>query len=238
MSCRDSLLLYLLISYYRCLNSPLTFRVAAFPHFVTMPPVPPNIPHTQHPSEAAALNASNLELLATPREENRVQEFVASQTRYAKVQANEGRAMRASWDISTPEKDKMRLHQISAGFETPVLRPRAVQTDRTKPNHRPASASQPHPNPTINEPSPQSPPEPLKKAKSTSAIRKAVSPKRQRTQANKPGTSNPIRKERRARSDTDEEHLASVSSFFFTFSTVHRNLRFSQGLQSDGSVNA
>ena len=186
--------------------------MAAFPHLVTMLPVSPKIPHTRHPSEAAGLNASNLKLLATPREEDRVQEFVASQTRYAKAQANEGRAVRASWYISTPEKDKMQLHQLSAGFETPVLRPRAVQSSRTEPpNHRPAS--QPHPNPTTNEPTPQSP-EPLKKTKSTSAIRGAVSPKRQRTQANKSGTSNPIRKERCARSDTDEEHLASVSSFF------------------------
>src|SRR5260221_7811313 len=102
------------------------------PHLVTMLPVSPKIPHTHHPSEAAVLNVSNLELLATPREETRVQEFVASQTRYAKAQANEGRAVRTSWDISTPEKDKMRLHQLSAGFETPVLRPRAVQSSRTE----------------------------------------------------------------------------------------------------------
>jgi len=178
-----------------------------------MVPASPKIPHTRHPSEAAGLNASNLELLADPREENRVQEFVASQTRYAKAQANEGRAMRASWDIGTPEKDKMRLHQLSAGFETPVLRPRAVQSSRRpEPSHQ--SASQPRPNPTANEPTPQSP-ELVKKTKSTSAIREAVSPKRQRTQANKSGTSNPIHKERRARSDTDEEHLASMSSSVF-----------------------
>ena len=214
--------------------SPETLRVAAFPHLVTMVPVSPKTPHARHPSEAAVLNASNLELLAVPREETRVQEFVASQTRYARAQANEGRAVRASWDIGTPEKDKMRLHQLSAGFETPVLRPRAVQSNRTEPNHR--SASQPHSNPTPSEPTPQSQ-KPVKKIKSTSAIR-AVSPKRQKTRANKPGTSNPIRKERRARSDTDEEHLASMSSLSSPFSTVHRNLRVSQDLQSDGSANA
>lgn len=197
-----------------------------------MVPVSPKGPHTRHPSEAAALNASNLELLATPREENRVQEFVASQTRYAKVQANEGRAVRASWDIGTPEKDKMRLHQLSAGFETPVLRPRAAQSSRPEPNHRPAS--QPRLNPTANEPTTQ-PPELVKKTKPTSAIREAVSPNRQRTQANKSGTSNPIRKERRARSDTDEEHLASMSSFFFRSQRCAETYGFHRAYRTTGA---
>jgi hypothetical protein len=183
----------------------------------------PKIPHPPHPSEPAALSASNLELLATPHEENRVQEFVASQTRYVKARANEGRAVRTSWDITTPEKDRMRLYELSAGFETPVLRPRAVQIARAEPGHRPAS--QPHSSSPANKPAPQSP----EKAKSTSAIQDAVSPKRQKKPRNKPmtksGTSYPARKERRARSDTDEEHLASKSSFILPFSTVHRNLR-------------
>ena len=197
-----------------------------------MAPVSPKIPHARHPSEAAVLNASNLELLATPREETRVQEFVASQTRYAKAQANEGRAVRASWDIGTPEKDKMRLHQLSAGFETPVLRPRAVQSNRTETNHRPAS--QPHPNPTASEPTPQSP-VPVKKTKSTSATREAVSPKRQKTRANKPGTSNPIRKERRARSDTDEEHLASMSSSSFRLRRCTETCGFHRAYRATGT---
>jgi hypothetical protein len=60
-------------------------------------------------------------------------------------------------------------------------------------------------------------------AKATSTGREAVSPKRQKgsgkksTMANhkKSGTStNPTRKERHARSDTDEEHIASTSSLF------------------------
>ncbi len=163
----------------------------------------PKIPHPPHPSEPAVLSASNLEWLATPHEENRVQEFVASQTRYVKA----------------------RLYELSAGFETPVLRPRAVQISRAEPGHRPAS--QPHSTSPANKPAPQSP----EKAKSTSAIQDAVSPKtrRQKKPRNKPmtksGTSYPARKERRARSDTDEEHLASKSSFVLPFSTVHRNLR-------------
>jgi hypothetical protein len=187
----------------------------------------PNIPCLSHPSEPAVLNASNLELLTTPHEESRVQEFVTSQTRYTKAQANEGRAIRASWDISTPEKDKMRLHQLSAGFETPVLKPRAMEIVRAEPTHRPAS--QLHSNSSVNQPT--SKPELLRKgkAKATSAILEAVSPKRRKILENKPtskrtGTSNPTRKECRARSDTDEEHLASMSSFFRLFSKVHRNL--------------
>lgn len=194
-----------------------------------MAPVSPKISHTRHPSETAVLNASNLELLVTPREENRVQEFIASQTRYSKAQANEGRAVCASWDISTPEKDKMRLHQLSAGFETPVLRPRAVQSSRTEPNHRPAS--QPHPNPTANEPTPQSAAL-VKKTKPMSAVREAVSPKRRRTQANKSGTSNPIR---RARSDSDEEHLASMSSPFFNSQWCTERYGFHRAYRATGA---
>ena len=202
-------------------------------YLVTMVFVSPEIPPPRHPFEPAVLNASNLESLSTRHEENRVQEFIASQTRYAKAQANEGRAVRASWDISTPEKVKMSLHQQSAGFETPVLKPRAAEIIRAEPNNRPAS--RPQSNSSANKPTPPSP-ELVKKgkAKATSAtIREGVPPKRQKRPENKPtrttkksGTSNPpARKERRARSDTDEEHLASMSFFFCLFSTVHRNLR-------------
>jgi hypothetical protein len=205
------------------------FSCCCAPYLIAMVLESPNIP--PHPSQDTVLNASNLELLGTPREENRVQEFVASQTRYAKAQANEGRAVRASWDISTPEKDKMRLHQPSTGFETPVLRPRAVEIARAEPNARPAS--QPHSNPSEHKPTPLWPELVRKeKVKETPAIREVVSPKRQKKPENKPsakrsGTSNPAPapKESRVRSDTDEEHLASMSPFFRPFSTVHRNLR-------------
>jgi hypothetical protein len=142
------------------------------------------IPRPPQPPEPALLNTSNLELLAT-HEKHRVQEFVASQTRYTKAHANEGRAVHASWDISTPEKDRMRLHQLSAGFETPVLRPRAAQI-RAKPNNPPAS-----------------PPRLKSPANKPTTQKKSI--------AKKSGTLNPTRKER-ARSDTDEEHLASTSS--------------------------
>lgn len=165
------------------------------------------------PSEPAVLNASNLELLSAPHEKNRVQEFIASQTRYAKAQANEGRAVHASWNLSTPEKDRTRLHQLSAGFETPVLRPRAAQTQE-KPNHLQVPASSRLKSPA-NKPTTQSPGL-VKKAKATPAIREAVSPKRKgpgkKSTEKKSGTSDPTRKERHARSDTDEEHLASTSS--------------------------
>ncbi len=153
-----------------------------------------------------------------------MREFVASQTRYAKAQANEGRAVRASWDISTPEKDKMRLHRPSAGFETPVLRPRAAQTptEPDRPNDSPSSP--PHLKSPANKPT-RKPPGLEIKAKATSAVREVVSPKGQKgpgkkSMAKRSGTSNPTRKERRARSDTDEEHLAST--FFFTFPRYQR----------------
>ena len=172
------------------------------------------IPRPPQPSEVAVLSASNLEFLSTPHEKNRVQEFVASQKGYAKARANEGRAVHASWDISTPEKDRMRLHQLSAGFETPVLRPRAAQT-QLKPNELLASSSRlksPRNNPTTQSPGL------IKKAKATPAVQEPVSPKRKgpgkKSTAKKSGTSDPTRKERRARSDTDEEHLASTSSLF------------------------
>ena len=180
---------------------------------------PTQIPH---PSEPALLSASNLELLASPHERTRVQEFVASQTRYTKAQANEGRAMRASWDISTPEKEKMRLHLPSAVFETPVLRPRAAQIPAEpipEPNVSPSSPPRlksPANKPTTTR---RQSPDLAKKAKAASAVRDVVSPKRQKgsgekSTAKKSGTSNPTCKERRARSDTDEEHLASTGLFF------------------------
>lgn len=178
-----------------------------------------------HPPEPVLLSASNLELLASPHEKNRVQEFVASQARYAKAQANEGRAVRASWNISTPEKDKMRLHLPSAGFETPVLRPRAAQIS-AEPNV--SLSSPPLMKSSANKPTTSSrkSPDLAKNTKKTLAFRDVVSPKRQKgsgkkSTANKPGTSNPTRKERRPRSDTDEDHLASK---FTPSSTVFRDL--------------
>jgi len=172
-----------------------------------------------HPSKPVLLSASNLDLLASPHEKSRVQEFVVSQTRYAKAQANEGRAVRASWDISTPEKDKMRLHLPSAGFETPVLRPRTAQIP-AEPNPNVSPSSPPRLKSPANKPTTSRQSSDLaKKAKATSAVRDVVSPKRQKGPgekftAKKSGTSNPTRKERRPRSDTDEEHLASA---FFLF---------------------
>jgi hypothetical protein len=184
------------------------------------------IPHLSKP---ALLSTSNLDLLTSPHEKNRVQEFVASQTRYAKAQANEGRAVRASWDISTPEKDRMRLHLPSAGFETPVLRPRTAQIP-AEPNPNVSPSSPPRLKSPANKPttSRQSP-DLAKKTKATSAVRDVVSPKRKKgsgkkSTAKKSGTSNPTRKERRPRSDTDEGHLAST---FFSFPVIHvfRGLR-------------
>ena len=173
---------------------------------------PTQIPH---PSEPALLSASNIELLS-PHEKNRVQEFVASQTRYAKAQANEGRSVRASWDIGTPEKDKMRLHLPSAGFETPVLRPRVAQIP-AEPNPNFSPSTPPRLKTRRNKPttSTRQSPDLARNEKATSAVRDAVSPKRQKgsgkkSMAKKSGTSNPNRKERRVRSDTDEEHLAST----------------------------
>jgi hypothetical protein len=83
-------------------------------------------------------------LLITSNGKNRVEDFVTSQARYAKARVNEGRAVRASWDISTPEKEKMRLHRYkpSAGFETPVLKPRAAQA-QVEPRPRPTSPPRP-----------------------------------------------------------------------------------------------
>jgi hypothetical protein len=177
-----------------------------------------------HPPEPALLSTSNLGSLASPHEKNRVQEFIASQTRYAKAQANEGRAVRASWDITTPEKDKMRLHLPSAGFETPVLRPRAARIQMPA-EHNPnvSPSSPPHLKSPANKPTTtrRQSPDLAKKARATSAVRDVVSPKRQKTSTAKnlkSGTSNPTRKERRARSDTDEEHLASTG---FSFAAVH-----------------
>lgn len=187
-----------------------------------------------HPSKSALLSASNLESLASPHEKNRVQEFVASQTRYAKAQANEGRAVRASWDISTPEKDKMRLHLPSAGFETPVLRPRAAQIPaEPNPNVSPSSPLALRlTSPAANKPTTSRQSLDLaKKENATSAVRDVVSPKRkkrsgEKSTTKKSGTSNPTHKERRARSDTDEEHLASTG---FSFPVIHGFPQFTDG---------
>lgn len=142
---------------------------------------------------------------------DRVEDFVASQTRYAKARVNEGRAVRASWDISTPEKDKARLHrdQPSAGFETPVLKPRAAQT-QVEPRPRPTSP------PRLK--APQSPKRDKKKANATSAFVEAVSSKRQKRQNDMSAERQPrlrapksSRKRCHPRSDTDEEHLARLA---------------------------
>jgi hypothetical protein len=156
------------------------------------------------PSEPVSLSASNLELLITSDGRNHVEDFITSQARYAKSRVNEGRAVRASWDITTPEKEKMRLHRDkpSAGFETPVLKPRAAQT-QVEPRPRPTSPPRPK--------DPQSPKRD-KKAKAKSVFVETVSPKRQNRQKDKSAErqirpSKSSRKRCHPRSDTDEEHL-------------------------------
>ncbi|KAI0002962.1 hypothetical protein BJV74DRAFT_814441, partial [Russula compacta] len=72
----------------------------------------------------------------------------------------------------------MRLHQLSAGFETPVLRPRGAPIP-AEPNHRPASP--PRSKSPGNKPTTTSTHSPgVKKAKATSAVREATSPKKQK----------------------------------------------------------
>lgn len=181
---------------------------------------PTQIPHSSKPP---LLNAPNIELLASPHKKNRVQEFVVSQTRYAKAQANEGRAVRASWEITTPEKDKMRLHLPSAGFETPVLRPRTAQIPAES-NPEVLPSSPPRLKSLANKPTTSMhSPGLAGKAMATPAVREVFSPKRQKgpeekSTAKNSGTSNPTRKERRARSDSDEEHLGSTG---FSFPVIH-----------------
>ncbi|KAI0303111.1 hypothetical protein BC826DRAFT_983432 [Russula brevipes] len=122
-------------------------------------------------------------------------------------------------------------HQPSVGFETPVLRPRAAHTTRAEPDrpdhHRPVSPARSKSPTNHRTRATQSPPRrAVKKAKITPAIREAGSgsPKRQRlkgsaiiesTAVKKSSTSNPARKGHHARSDTDDEHLASVSLLLF-----------------------
>ncbi len=163
-----------------------------------------------HPPEPVLLSASNLEFLITSDERNLVEEFVASQARYAKARVNEGRAIRASWGISTPEKEKMRLHreQPSAGFETPVLKPRAAQT-QVEPRPRPPSPHRPKASPS---------PKRDKKVKAMSVFVEAASPKRQRRRNDKSAERQlralkSSRKRCHPRSDTDEEHVASMYTF-------------------------
>jgi hypothetical protein len=161
------------------------------------------------PSEPVSLSASNLELLTTSDGRNQVEDFITAQARYAKSRVNEGRAVRASWGISTPEKEKMHLHRVkpSAGFETPVLKPRAAQT-QAEARPRPTSPRRPK--------DPQSPKRD-KKAKAKSVFVEAVSPTRQNKQKDKSTERQPeirpsksSRKRCHPRSDTDDEHLAST----------------------------
>ncbi|KAI9466722.1 hypothetical protein BJY52DRAFT_1233914 [Lactarius psammicola] len=161
-----------------------------------------------HLSEPVLLSASNLKFLITPDEKIRVEEFVASQARYAKARVNEGRAVRASWVISTPEKEKMRLHrdQPSAGFETPVLKPRAAQT-HVESRPRPTSPPRPKASPL---------PKRDKKVKAMSVFVETVSPKQQKRQNDKSAerrlrAPKSSRKRCHPRSDTDEEHVARLA---------------------------
>ena len=165
---------------------------------------------SSHPPEPVLLSASNLEFLNVSDGTNHVQEFVASQTRYAKSRVNLGRAILASWDISTPEKEKMRLHrdQPSAGFETPVLKPRAAQI-QVEPQPKPTSP------PRLKAPHS---PKRDKKVKATSVFVEAVIPKRPNRQNNKSAEGQErapksSRKRYHPRSDTDEEHRASMYAF-------------------------
>ncbi|KAH9007117.1 hypothetical protein EDB86DRAFT_55783 [Lactarius hatsudake] len=159
-----------------------------------------------HPSEPVLLSASNLESLDASDERNRVEEFVTSQARYAKARVNEGWAVRASWGISTPEKEKMRLHrdQPSAGFETPVLQPRATKT-QVEPRPRPTSPPRPKASRS---------PKRDKRVKAVSVFVEPVSPERQKRpksaerQLRAPKSS---RKRGHPRSDTDEEHVARLA---------------------------
>ncbi|KAH9050096.1 hypothetical protein EDB84DRAFT_1450946 [Lactarius hengduanensis] len=161
-----------------------------------------------HPSEPVLLSASNLKSLDASDEKYRVEEFVASQARYAKVRVNEGWAVRASWGISTPEKEKMRLHrdQPSAGFETPVLQPRATKT-QVEPRPRPTSPPRPKASRS---------PRRDKRVKAVSVFVEPVSPKRQKRQNDKSAEGQlrapkSSRKRGHPRSDTDEEHVARLA---------------------------
>lgn len=161
------------------------------------------------PSEPVSLTASNLDSLTTSDGRTRVEDFVTSQARYAKSRVNEGRAVHASWDISTPEKEKMRLHRDkpSAGFETPVLKPRVAHS-QVEPRPRPTVTSPPRPKGLQS-------PKREKKAKTQSVFVEAVSPKRRNRLKDKSAEkhmrpSKPSRKRCHPRSDTDEEHLASM----------------------------
>jgi hypothetical protein len=193
--------------------------------------VSPQLPRPSPPSAPVLLNAPNLELLATSDEKTRVQDFVASQARYAKAQANEGRAVRASWDISTPEKEKMNLHkhQQFTAFETPVLKPRAPAAEiQPQPDPEPPPSSPLHrKNSPVDRPGKNSPRVSKKKGKATSGVVEAAVPHgRQKRPDNKSTTDKKsrtpktARKGRRARSDTDEEHLASMSPLVLPSSTL------------------
>jgi hypothetical protein len=138
--------------------------------------------------------------------------------------------VRASWDISTPEKEKMNLHKHcpSAGFETPILKPRA-RAAQTQAEPIPEPPTCPPPRVTklpVNKPGKNSPKGTTKKKeKQTSDVVEAAVPHEQqrglknKSTMNKSQTPKAVRKESRARSDTDEEHLASMfylSSFKYT----------------------
>ena len=187
----------------------MSFPLLVLGRSTSHPKVRANCSMASRPSEPVSLSASNLESLATSDGRNRVEDFVTSQARYAKSRVNEGRAVHASWDISTPEKEKMRLHRDkpSAGFETPVLKPRAAQT-QVEPRLRPIVTSPSRPKGLQS-------PKRDKRAKAQSIFVEAVSPKRPNRQKDK-STERQIRppkssrKRCHPRSDADEEHLASM----------------------------
>ncbi|KAH8999405.1 hypothetical protein EDB92DRAFT_962793 [Lactarius akahatsu] len=147
-------------------------------------------------------------MVSHPSEPVLLKEFVASQARYAKARVNEGWAIRASWGISTPEKEKMRLHrdQPSAGFETPVLQPRATKT-QVEPRPKPTSSPRPKASRS---------PKRDKRVKAVSVFVEHVSPKQQKRQNDKSAekqlrASKSSRKRGHPRSDTDEEHVARLA---------------------------
>ncbi|KAI0321876.1 hypothetical protein OF83DRAFT_132983 [Amylostereum chailletii] len=175
----------------------------------------------------------------------RLRQFVVSQSRYSKDRASEGMAFRESWDTSLLQVNKTTppphpQHVWVSGFDTPILKPRVPASDLVAkpsfavvPPHRLSTSVS-----SISRlVSPKGSP-PMKKRKRsrtpsgprvpTKSKRKVVEgnpkPKKRAGKdidANKPRTSS---KRRRSPAASDEEHVQSKAFYILIFPCItYRN---------------
>ncbi|VDC06879.1 unnamed protein product [Peniophora sp. CBMAI 1063] len=99
--------------------------------------------HDQVP-QRSPVNALNLEAFCTKADcSERVRLFIAAQTSYARVHAQEGRAELASWKSDGTPRTPPKIDPLVSVFDTPILKPRVPGTELGADTNRKHSGSGP-----------------------------------------------------------------------------------------------